>query len=175
MSHGTYLRARKRGAAQHWGVGVKLRSHSLLVLKLEVRDYGYETVNFIWSQAANWPSSSIAVFAATEFSKNPLGLTAVSRTLNAPTFQGLSFSRSSGTSTTTKEHLTRLSAREDFIETGRLHLISHFWVKWNRSSAWHRPKEETIAWFPSVCQDVRRGTYGQPEGSQNLSRDLGPR
>jgi hypothetical protein len=41
MSHGTYLRARKGGAALLWGGGVKVSSHSLLALKLEVRDDGY--------------------------------------------------------------------------------------------------------------------------------------
>jgi len=96
MCHGTNPLARKGGAAQHWGGEVKVGSNWLLASKLEVRDDGYETVSFIWSEVANWPSSSIEVFAATEFSKNPLGLTAVSGTLNTPTFQGLSFSPSSG-------------------------------------------------------------------------------
>jgi hypothetical protein len=53
MSNGTYLRARKGGAAQHWGGGVKVSSHSLLGLKLEVWDDHYETVRFIWRQAGN--------------------------------------------------------------------------------------------------------------------------
>jgi hypothetical protein len=68
MSHGTYPRARKGGVAQQWGGGVKVSSNSLLALKPEVRDDGYETLSFIWSQAANRLSSSIEVFAETEFS-----------------------------------------------------------------------------------------------------------
>ena len=43
--------------------------------------------------------------------------------------------RTACTSTTRMERLTPLLAREDFIETGRLHLISHCWIKWNSSSA----------------------------------------